>query len=208
MNQIQAHPASGLVAPHENYAPEDHKTGAGTYVTSENESHNGAHSTEVLEQDAQTKGRWFQYVKTKQFWITLLLGQGTHTTSPPDNRIRHGVLEHMLTDEYSSCYLYHINEYAFYPPSERRHFDPSVPIFLQLRTPQHHLHFVYDLQVRLQEMGQTHLERWMAVLHPRVPGCGGQLLRRAGIPLCMSPQYTSWTQIILFHFEKCHANSV
>jgi hypothetical protein len=60
---------------HENYAPElDNKTGADTYVTSENES--PAPVNEVLEQDAQTKGRWFQYVKTKQFWITLVLGQG------------------------------------------------------------------------------------------------------------------------------------
>lgn len=32
---------------------------------------------EVLERDAQSKGRWFQYLKTKQFWLTLLLGQGT-----------------------------------------------------------------------------------------------------------------------------------
>jgi hypothetical protein len=54
------------------------KTGAGIAVSSENE-HNGASTTHnpVLEQVAQEKGRWFQYVKTKQFWITLLLGQGT-----------------------------------------------------------------------------------------------------------------------------------
>jgi solute carrier family 35 protein F1/2 len=75
MNQIQAYPPSGVVVPHENYAPEVDKTGAGTYVT---ESHNSAPGNAVLEQDAQTKGRWFQYVKTKQFWITLLLGQGTY----------------------------------------------------------------------------------------------------------------------------------
>jgi len=30
----------------------------------------------VLEEEAQSKGRWFQYVKTKQFWLVLLLGQG------------------------------------------------------------------------------------------------------------------------------------
>ncbi|CAI6334736.1 unnamed protein product [Periconia digitata] len=29
----------------------------------------------VLESDAQTKGQWFAYVKTKQFWLALLLGQ-------------------------------------------------------------------------------------------------------------------------------------
>ncbi|KAF2844862.1 DUF914-domain-containing protein [Plenodomus tracheiphilus IPT5] len=86
MNQIQAHPANGVVVPHDDaqghYAPEVvDKAGAGTYVTSENESHNGGVGGDgvagnpVLESDAQTKGRWFQYLKTKQFWITLLLGQ-------------------------------------------------------------------------------------------------------------------------------------
>jgi solute carrier family 35 protein F1/2 len=92
MNPIQAHPASGLVAPHGNYAPEVDKTGAGTYVTPENESHNGAPGNEVLEQDAQTKGRWFQYVKTKQFWITLLLGQGMSIESSSARRISDYVL--------------------------------------------------------------------------------------------------------------------
>ena len=34
----------------------------------------------VLENDAQTKGKWFAYVKTKQFWVAMLLGQGTFCT--------------------------------------------------------------------------------------------------------------------------------
>lgn len=87
MNQIQAHPATGVVVPHDDarghYGPQVvDKAGAGTRVTSENESHSGGASGDaivagnpVLESDAQTKGRWFQYLKTKQFWITLLLGQ-------------------------------------------------------------------------------------------------------------------------------------
>ncbi|KAF1936800.1 DUF914-domain-containing protein [Clathrospora elynae] len=79
MNPIQAYPASGVVIHddhHDSSAPEvTDKTGAGHYVTSENESHNGASGPEVLDRDAQTKGRWFQYVKTKQFCITLLIGQ-------------------------------------------------------------------------------------------------------------------------------------
>lgn len=75
MNPIQAYPASGVVVPNKG----DDMGGAGTYVSSENESyHHGGHApgNQVLESDAQTKGRWFQYVKTKQFWITLALGQG------------------------------------------------------------------------------------------------------------------------------------
>lgn len=84
MNPIQAYPAEGVVVPdahrHGHHGTEvtDNKAGAGTYVTSENESHSGGIATEneILERDAQTKGQWFQYLKTKQFWITLLLGQG------------------------------------------------------------------------------------------------------------------------------------
>jgi solute carrier family 35 protein F1/2 len=30
---------------------------------------------EILEEDAQSKGTWFAYVKTKQFWVVLVLGQ-------------------------------------------------------------------------------------------------------------------------------------
>ena len=31
----------------------------------------------VLERDAATQGSWTAYVKTKQFWIAMLLGQST-----------------------------------------------------------------------------------------------------------------------------------
>jgi solute carrier family 35 protein F1/2 len=86
MNQVQVHPAEGVVvqdAHHQHHGVEAvDKTGAGHYVTSENESHSGAPANEVLERDAQTKGRWFQYIKTKQFWVTLLLGQGMHLHHP------------------------------------------------------------------------------------------------------------------------------
>lgn len=37
--------------------------------------------SEVLENDAQSKGRWFQYLQTKQFWLTMLLGQGTFSVT-------------------------------------------------------------------------------------------------------------------------------
>lgn len=51
------------------------KAGAGIHVThSRNDA--SAQANPTLEAVAESKGRWFQYVKTKQFWITLLLGQG------------------------------------------------------------------------------------------------------------------------------------
>ncbi|PVI05033.1 DUF914-domain-containing protein [Periconia macrospinosa] len=34
-----------------------------------------AGGNEVLETNARTKGQWFAYVKTKQFWVALVLGQ-------------------------------------------------------------------------------------------------------------------------------------
>jgi solute carrier family 35 protein F1/2 len=42
--------------------------GASTYADHE--------ANPVLESEAQTKGKWFAYVKTKQFWLAMLLGQG------------------------------------------------------------------------------------------------------------------------------------
>jgi len=75
----QPHPATGVYAPNKHndmHEAQIDKAGAGTYVSSENETAvSPTVGNEVLEHDAQTKGRWFQYVKTKQFWITLLLGQ-------------------------------------------------------------------------------------------------------------------------------------
>jgi hypothetical protein len=74
----QLDPTAGIVAENQHsgvYAPD--KTGTETYVSSEPEPNGAsAHGNEVLEHDTQTKGRWFQYIKTKQFWITLALGQG------------------------------------------------------------------------------------------------------------------------------------
>ncbi|KAJ4369290.1 hypothetical protein N0V86_009121 [Didymella sp. IMI 355093] len=57
-----------------------HPKDSGVTGSSENEStgvplHAVGTGNEVLERDAQSKGRWFQYLRTKQFWLTLLLGQ-------------------------------------------------------------------------------------------------------------------------------------
>jgi hypothetical protein len=38
---------------------------------------------ELMEEEAQSKGRWLSYVKTKQFWLVLLLGQGTSIFDSP-----------------------------------------------------------------------------------------------------------------------------
>ncbi len=70
MNQIQPHTDHGTFASNK---------GNDTYVSSENVSHNGGVGdgigNPVLEHDAQTKGKWFQFLKTKQFFIILVLGQ-------------------------------------------------------------------------------------------------------------------------------------
>jgi solute carrier family 35 protein F1/2 len=84
--QIQPEPHPGAAG---FYGTKDHhddgmhvdKTGAGIQVTNSGNGTTGA-PNETLETVAESKGRWFQYVKTKQFWITLLLGQGTHISHP------------------------------------------------------------------------------------------------------------------------------
>lgn len=42
---------------------------------------------EVLEAEAESKGLWFAYVKTKQFWLVLVLGQGTPLLHLPPTRL-------------------------------------------------------------------------------------------------------------------------
>jgi solute carrier family 35 protein F1/2 len=77
--QPEAQPAAGYYGNKSDVSVERQvdKTGAGVNVSSENEQAGSpAMGNPTLEAVAQTKGRWFQYVKTKQFWITLLLGQG------------------------------------------------------------------------------------------------------------------------------------
>ena len=39
----------------------------------------GAAQTTVADLEGKSKGKWFAYVKTKEFWLVLLLGQGMHT---------------------------------------------------------------------------------------------------------------------------------
>jgi solute carrier family 35 protein F1/2 len=67
-----------------------HGTGEPEYVG------NGQHGTiqvsPVLEEEAQSKGRWFQYVKTKQFWLVLLLGQGMFNSSQFSNSWKPGYI--------------------------------------------------------------------------------------------------------------------
>lgn len=79
--------------------------------------------------------------------------------------------------------LHHRHEYAIFAPFKRGDIDPSLPILLQLRPTQHHLHILYTVQIRLQEMDTTNLERRMAVLYPRLHGRRGKLFHRACIPL-------------------------
>lgn len=71
---------------------------------------------EVLESDAQSKGRWFQYIKTKQFWLTMLLGQGMVTlkSEPPTGS------DTLLIVWFSSGYLHYQHQYALFSPCKRR----------------------------------------------------------------------------------------
>lgn len=74
-SEPQPNPSTGYYGTHDNVD----KLGTDTQISSENGRNDVAvHNEEVLEQNAATKGRWFQYLKTKQFWITLILGQGMY----------------------------------------------------------------------------------------------------------------------------------
>ncbi|KAL1603315.1 hypothetical protein SLS59_004411 [Nothophoma quercina] len=86
MAQQQAHAAEGFFGKGEDIhtgpvvTQNVHPKGSEVTTSSENERtgtplHAVGTGNEVLENDAQSKGRWFQYLRTKQFWLTMLLGQ-------------------------------------------------------------------------------------------------------------------------------------
>ncbi|KAF2624702.1 DUF914-domain-containing protein [Macroventuria anomochaeta] len=86
MAQLQPHTAEGFFGKGEDIhtgpvvTQTVHPKGSEATTISENERagtalHPVGTGNEVLENDAQSKGRWFQYLKTKQFWLTMLLGQ-------------------------------------------------------------------------------------------------------------------------------------
>lgn len=96
MAQPQPHPAEGFFGKGEDIRTGPvitqtvHPKDSEFTASSENERsgaplHTVSTGNEVLERDAESKGRWFQYLKTKQFWLTLLLGQGTSSPSPDEN---------------------------------------------------------------------------------------------------------------------------
>ena len=83
----------------------------------------------VLERDAQSKGHSFEYLKTKQFWLTLLLGQGSYF-------LPLAMLDACMYDVniiYSPGCLHRQHQHALLAPRQRRHLDPRLPILLQLR---------------------------------------------------------------------------
>jgi hypothetical protein len=132
------HPAAGVYAPTKSvHEASIDKTGAGTYVSSENDhAVSPVMGNEVLEHDAQTKGRWFQYVKTKQFWITLLLGQGELVLYYQFSITNWMIIRYWdwwLMKCNSPRHLRHIDEYLILATFRRGHVDSRVPIFLQLR---------------------------------------------------------------------------
>lgn len=69
-----AHAPKGVDA-----AAQEDGTGVPTLVPSHSHSHE---ASPVLQRDAATQGSWMAYVKTKQFWIAMVLGQ---SPSPPSS---------------------------------------------------------------------------------------------------------------------------
>ena len=123
----------------------------------------------VLEQDAQTKGRWFRYFRTKQFWITLVLGQGMCHSSHMSTTTWESIQSHFeLTNMNSPGHLYHLHQHLLSTPQRRRHQHSRFPKFLQLRPPQSGLHFLHHLSIRVQRLGLHGLALRLAFPDPRV----------------------------------------
>lgn len=180
MAQPQAHAAEGFFAKGEDIhtaAEPVHITPKGLEVSTSSEHertgeplHAVGTGNEVLERDAQSKGHWFQYLKTKQFWLTMLLGQGM--TAFPSNTPHHKS-SNTNTSPNSPRYLHNLDQHALLSPRKRRHIDPSLPILFQLCPAQPRLHHLHYLQIWIQAVGTPRCFRRLAILHPRVFRCRG-----------------------------------
>lgn len=83
--------------------------GASETQSSENEDHGVPQYADsgvnpVLEEEAQSKGRWFAYVTTKQFWVAMLLGQGERISIPQISY--HAGWDRIAANRWEQCSLY------------------------------------------------------------------------------------------------------
>jgi len=72
--------------------------------------------------------------------------------------------------------VHYLNQHLLWPPRRRGNLDSRFPILLQLRSSQPGLYLIYNLPLRLQEVGKAVTYGWLALLHPGFYGRRRELL--------------------------------
>jgi hypothetical protein len=105
---------------------------------------------------------WYTYMTTKDFWLVLLIGFVCSFFKNIGCR---------LTDNQTSPRpLHHCYQHFFHPSSQQRDFNPRLPNPLQLHPSLCSLHTLHYLPLRLQEILQGALGRWLEVCDPLLHG--------------------------------------
>lgn len=106
------------------------------------------------------KREWFAYVKTKQFWVVLVLGYG-HLP-----HLQSRIAELNLYQQTNPRPLYNRHEYLVPTPRLQWRQHPRLPSVFQLRPPQHRLDWHHTLQIWIQGLVQNGQDAWVEVPHP------------------------------------------
>lgn len=132
-------------------------------------SSNDVAAAEGLAALESEKTSWFGYMKTKDFWIVIVVGY-VHSKSPSAQRLQNA---NMLFLQTNPGTLHHRHKHFLFPPCWQGYLDSSLPDHAKLRAFDYPLLAIYHLQVRSQEVLQDCVERWLEVYH-------SVILRRRG----------------------------
>ena len=101
-----------------------------------------------------SKGRWFAYLKTREFYFVLLLGYGiARIQLLPKEAVS---CAEMYATQANPSPLSHSHQYIFIAPCGTQLLHPRFPDFVELCRPRVGLWLLYNLQVWLHGMDQAH----------------------------------------------------
>ncbi len=115
-----------------------------------NDGAEGEAAEENADEIPASKRGWFAYVKTRNFYLVLLLGYGImRVPILPKGAESHA---DMHATQANLSPLHHSHQYILFAPCGTTLLHPCVPDSLELHPPDANLWLVYNLQIWLQGM--------------------------------------------------------
>ena len=114
----------------------------------------GENAGENADETQARKGGWFAYLKTRNFYIVLLLGYGVIIISiSPEGAISYA---EMCATQAGPGPLHHGHQYILFAPCGPTLLHSCIPDFVELYPSYAGLWLVHNLQIWLQGMDQAH----------------------------------------------------